>query len=180
MRAAIETCVASIAPWDAREAEDQAFVLDWIRSGAPLMRCRPPSDPEPHLVSYFAVLDGAHILLGDHIKSGLMLPNGGHVDEGEHPRDTVIREVREELFSEAVFLRDDPLFVTKAVTRGPNPHRDISLWYALRGDRTAPLRFDTSEFRAMQWFAFDAVPFAQSDPEIARFLAKVSQMLVEG
>jgi 8-oxo-dGTP pyrophosphatase MutT (NUDIX family) len=42
------------------------------------------------------------MLLGDHRKSGLWLPPGGHVEE-EHPRDTVTREAAEELQIDARF-----------------------------------------------------------------------------
>ncbi|MGV9748387.1 NUDIX domain-containing protein [Rhodococcus zopfii] len=39
----------------------------------------------------------------DHIGAGLWLPTGGHVEPGEHPLDTAIRETREELGIDADF-----------------------------------------------------------------------------
>jgi len=44
-----------------------------------------------------------HILLVDLIKAGLWLPAGGHVEQNEHPMETVKREVKEELGIEASF-----------------------------------------------------------------------------
>jgi 8-oxo-dGTP pyrophosphatase MutT (NUDIX family) len=37
------------------------------------------------------------VLLVDHKNARLWLPTGGHVEEGEDPRATVVRELKEEL-----------------------------------------------------------------------------------
>lgn len=97
--------VSGIAPADALEAADVAGVLEWLASGAPVFRTVPPDTPPRHLVSYFVPFDQAArcVLLGDHVKSGLRLPPGGHVEPGEDPRDTVTREASEELGLDARF-----------------------------------------------------------------------------
>src|SRR5215203_4474205 len=97
MRAAIRSELESIHPLDALEVKHQSEALAWVDSGAPLFRTAKPATPPKHLVSYFAVVDGEGILLVDHKNAQLWLPPGGHVEEGEHPRATVAREVREEL-----------------------------------------------------------------------------------
>jgi len=69
------------------------------------------------------------------------------IHPGEHPRDTALREAEEELSIEGQFLREGPIFVTVAETVGQTAgHTDVSLWYILRGDRTAELDYDNSEF----------------------------------
>ena len=88
MRAEIREEVELIQPLDALEQESKLDVLSWIDSGAELCRLEKPATPPQHLISYFAVVDGDHILLVDHINAELWLPTGGHVDPGEHPRDT--------------------------------------------------------------------------------------------
>ena len=97
LRAAISDLVAGVCPLDGREAADRAAILEWIASGQPVFRTVPPATPPTHLVSYFALVDSSRsmVLLGDHVKSGLRLPSGGHVEHGEDPRDTVDREAFE-------------------------------------------------------------------------------------
>jgi 8-oxo-dGTP diphosphatase len=99
VREAIRELVTGIRPLDGLEASDQAGTLEWITSGAQLFRTVPPDTPSKHLVSYFVPVDTENrcLLLGDHRKSGLCLPPGGHCEDGEDPRDTVTREAAAEL-----------------------------------------------------------------------------------
>lgn len=55
-------------------------------------------DPESHFCLYFAPYDPKTktIFIGHHKKSGLWLFNGGHIDEGETARETLVREIGEE------------------------------------------------------------------------------------
>lgn len=114
------------------------------------------------------------ILLTDHKKSGLWLPPGGHVDPGEHPKEAVRREAREELRIEAEFLAEDPVFLTVTKTEGNiRRHTDVSLWYLLKGDPNEILDYDPNEFHQIRWFGLDDIPFAKSDPHIKRFIEKM-------
>ncbi len=153
----------------------KAQVLEWIDSGAELCRIEKPATPPKHLVSYFILVDGDYLLLVDHINAKLWLPTGGHVEVGEHPRMTVIREAREELSVEADFLFPLPIFLTISETVGLTAgHTDVSLWYVLRGDRTMTLEFDRAEFNSLQWFQKDNIPLDRSDPHMGRFLSKLN------
>src|SRR5262245_18372308 len=98
-RSVVEDLVAGVAPLDEHEARDRASTLAWIRSGAPLFRVVPPATPDKHLCVYSALFDEERrsVLLLDHVKAGLWLFPGGHVDDGEDPRRTVLRETAEEL-----------------------------------------------------------------------------------
>ncbi|MDH5672048.1 MAG: NUDIX hydrolase [Myxococcales bacterium] len=175
MRRAIRAEVQSIAPLDEVERETVEQVLRWVDSGASLCRIEKPATPPRHLVSYFVLVDGDHVLLVDHINAERWLPTGGHVEPGEHPRDTVRREVREELGIEHDFLFAEPLLISSVETVGKTAHHtDVSLWYALRGDREQALRYDASEFHSVRWFHRDAIPFGQSDPHMRRFLEKLA------
>ena len=127
--------------------------------------------PPKHLVSYFAVVDGNYILLVDHINAELWLPTGGHVESGEHPKATALREVKEELGIDGEFLYDKPLFLTVTETVGKTAgHTDVSIWYALRGRRDAELSFDMSEFHTIRWFEKDEVPIDRTDKNMEKFL----------
>jgi hypothetical protein len=99
LRADIRDEITGIAPFDAAEEAVIKDVVAWLDSGAEIVRRAKPATPPKHLVSYFLLVDGDHILLVDHRTSGLWLPSGGHVEPGEHPRATVEREVIEELSS---------------------------------------------------------------------------------
>lgn len=149
-----------------------ASILDWVNSGAPLLREQGP-EPSPHLVSYACVVDGDHILLVDHLKAQLWLPTGGHVEAGEHPAETARREVCEELGQPFDLLTERALLATRVATQGNGPvHEDVTLWYAFRGDRHASLNWDRGEFAGLNWFSVDALPEAR-DPNLQRFLRQL-------
>jgi 8-oxo-dGTP pyrophosphatase MutT (NUDIX family) len=189
LRAMISALVSGICPLDDHEASDQASALAWIASGDPIFRTAPPATPPRHLVSYFALIDSARrlVLLGDHVKSGLWLPSGGHVEEGEDPRDTVSREAFEELGIQARF-HDQlgagwPFFVTITPTAGRHSHDDVSLWFVLACDRDAALDPDPREYWSVRWFPLDdpaGSPPGRFDPEMGRFTRKVTSALAPG
>ena len=173
MRAAIRSELESISPLDALEHQHRSEALAWVDSGAPLFRTAKPATPPRHLVSYFAVVDGESILLVDHKNAQLWLPPGGHVDLDEHPRDTVAREVREELGFAPAHEIASPLMVTWTTTVGlTSGHTDVSLWYVVNATKTQAMAFDAQEFYGIRWFGFSEVPLARSDPHLARFIRK--------
>jgi 8-oxo-dGTP diphosphatase len=186
LRVVISELVAGVDPVDQLEATDQMRIQEWIESGLPLFRTVPPTTPPRHLVAYIVPLDAAGrcVLLGDHVKSGLWLPPGGHVEEGEDPRDTVDREAFEELGIRASFLPrvggDRPFFLTANPTRGEQSHVDVSLWFLLDCDRAAPLHPDPREFRYVRWYNIDEQPEwpeDQFDPQMDRFIRKLKAAL---
>jgi 8-oxo-dGTP diphosphatase len=177
MRKVIRSELAMIEPLDSLEQAHLAEALAWVDSGVELFRIAKPATPPMHLVSYFAVIDADHVLLVDHRNAGLWLPTGGHVEPGEHPRDTVVRELQEELNLAPRGPVGAPVMVTCTTTVGLTAgHRDVSLWYVVEGSRKQPLTFDAQEFEAVQWFRFDAVPFQRSDPQMRRFIDKLGSV----
>lgn len=173
-RQAIYDEVLAIDPLDALEAHTRREVLAWIDSGVELCRTQKPATPPRHLVSYVVLVDGDYVLLVDHIKAGLWLPPGGHVERGEHPRATAAREAMEELGLEAIVVHDAPHFLTSTTTVGSTAgHVDVSLWYLLTGDRHATLAHDGSEFHDATWFHHDMIPYPRTDPQMHRFIKKL-------
>lgn len=166
--------IASISPLDALEARHRDEALAWVDSGVELIRQAKPATPPQHLVSYFAVVDGAHILLVDHRNAQLWLPAGGHVEPNEHPRETVARELFEELGFAAAHEIGPPLMVTCTETVGLTAgHTDVSLWYVVRAPRSQAIRFDAGEFNGVRWFALVDIPLERSDPHMGRFIEKL-------
>lgn len=174
MRSRIRQEIERIQPLDDLEQATKENVLTWIDSGVEICRLEKPAVPPKHLIAYFAVVDDDHILLVDHINAELWLPTGGHVEPGEHPRAAALREAREELSIAGEFLVDYPLFLTITETVGNTAgHTDVSIWYALRGNRMAQLDFDESEFHQVRWFHRNDVPLHRTDRHMARFLEKL-------
>ncbi len=170
----IRSEIEFVAPLDALEAQHRADALAWVDSGVELIRPVKPATPPKHLVSYFAVVDGEHILLVDHKNAQLWLPAGGHVEPDEHPRETVRRELLEELGFAAAHDIGPPLMITCTVTVGLTAgHSDVSLWYVVHAPRTQAIHFDAGEFNAVRWFACADVPLARSDPHMGRFIEKL-------
>ncbi|GAC1562585.1 MAG: NUDIX hydrolase [Herpetosiphon sp.] len=180
MRASIARLIGSIPPFDELEREHLLATQLWIDTGAPLFRIAKPDRPPQHLVSYFVVLDRIReqILLVDHRSAHLWLPGGGHVEVDEDPRQTVCRELAEELGLEAEFTWPEPLFLTVTRTVGSDPgHTDVSLWYVLTGDCRHVPSFDDREFHAIRWFGFCDLPWDRVDPHMQRFMAKLRARL---
>ncbi|MEZ5649444.1 MAG: NUDIX domain-containing protein [Burkholderiaceae bacterium] len=175
MRSLVLAQLKSIDPATAVEAEQLDDAISWVESGAPLCRVEKPATPRKHLVSYFPVVDGEYILLVDHRNAMRWLPPGGHVETGEDPRTTVVRELREELGLEATVGEiPEPLMVSVTETVGhTSGHTDVSLWYTVRRSRSEPLCYDEGEFKSVRWFSFSEVPYERTDPNLERFIAKL-------
>ena len=176
MRSQIRREIASIEPLDALEAEHLADALAWVDSGAELFRQAKPATPPKHLISYFAVVDEGHVLLVDHKHAQLWLPAGGHVEPGEHPRVTVVREIEEELGFVPSHEIGAPLMLTITETVGLTAgHVDVSLWYIVKSSRAQLVNFDGNEFHAVRWFPLDQAPLHRSDPHLGRFISKLNR-----
>jgi 8-oxo-dGTP pyrophosphatase MutT (NUDIX family) len=174
MRQKICSEIESIVPLDALEAAHRADALAWVASGAELCRSVKPATPAKHLVSYFAVIHAQSILLVDHKNAQLWLPSGGHVESGEYPRETVTRELFEELGFEAPHPIDPPVMITSSETVGlTSGHTDVSLWYLVHVDRDQTIKYDETEFNGVGWFDFSEIPYERSDPHMRRFIAKL-------
>ncbi len=175
MRSQIRSQVQNICPASAEERVQWMDALAWIDSGAPLFRTAKPATPLKHLVAYFPVVDADHILLVDHKNARRWLPTGGHVEVDEDPRNTVVREIREELgLHVSADQVEEPLLVTVTQTVGlTRGHVDVSLWYPVHISRSTPLIFDASEFNEARWFHHEEAKQLLGDPNLGMFLAKL-------
>ncbi|ROO86225.1 ADP-ribose pyrophosphatase YjhB (NUDIX family) [Actinocorallia herbida] len=182
-RETVRTLVRAIPPGDDTEAVHLARTLAWLDSGAPIFRTDGPATSHKHLVVYAALLDesAGALLLVEHLKSGLWLPPGGHVDYDEDPRLAVLRELREELGLRPPFHPSAgaaPVFLAINEFVPPHAHTDVCLWFLFAADATAPLVPDPGEICATRWFPVAEAPTweADSDPSVGRFLGKVASL----
>lgn len=87
-------------------------------------------DPKTHFCVYFAAFDPQHklVFIGHHKKSGLWLFNGGHMEKGESPEESLHREIKEE-WGEGMTIPyvDQPPLLT--LTKIENPTKQICTWH---------------------------------------------------
>ena len=183
MREHVRNIVSKLQPLDKLESSHIEDTLNWIDSDEEIFRLEKPATPPMHLVSYFIVVDPSaeKLLLVDHIKAELWLPAGGHVEKDEDPKETVRREILEELHFPADFIYEDPIFITQTITVGKTAgHTDVSLWYVVRGDISKEITFDKKEFNDCKWFSFTEImsmPAQEFDPHMHRFTKKLLNIL---
>jgi 8-oxo-dGTP pyrophosphatase MutT (NUDIX family) len=172
MREMIRREIEAVEAPDRVEQDHRTRALAWLDAGAPLYRTAAPATPPQHLVAYFVLTDGEHILLVDHKKAQLWLPPGGHVEPDEHPRDTVVREMREELNCSPTHEIGAPILITCDRTVGLTAgHVDVCLWYRVQADSNWAINC-AEEFNAVRWFGFAEVPFERAHPAMRRLFAK--------
>lgn len=108
-----------------------------------------------------------------------MAPCRWTVEPNEHPKDTVKREIVEELGTEASFMMETPLFLTVTKTVGQTAgHTDISLWYVLEGSSSVSYAFNIEEFARIRWFYPAEIPYNQSDPHMKRCIEKLCSLSI--
>lgn len=187
-RQLVRELVSGVVTSEALEAQAQEFALKWIDSGAGLFRIERPNIPDPHLCVYAVLIDDVarKVLVTDHVKANAWLCPGGHVDVGEDPRHTVLRETREELAIQdprfhARTPDGEPFFLSVTRTRGHVSHTDVTFWFLLDGREGMALTRDPAEARELRWFDIDDesvwADIDRFDPAMPRFLQKLTAHL---
>lgn len=131
-------------------------------------------NPTSHLCVYFAAYDPSDrsVFIGHHKKSGLWLFNGGHMDPGESPMDTVVREADEEW---GLIIEPGALSYQKLITITRIEHPEIitcewhyDLWHFLPVKRNHfhPRHKNLmAEFHSYGWKSYDdAARLLTSEP----------------
>jgi 8-oxo-dGTP diphosphatase len=184
--ARVHEIVSAVEPWDDLEVSQKADILNWLAARDDVFRRARPATPSRHLVSYVVLLDTARrsVLLVEHRDAGLHLPAGGHIEPGEDPAHTALREASEELGIAASFLPvvgARPLMVTQTRTVGMSAgHTDVTLWYVMENDAEVAPAGDSVEFTGWRWWTFEEVLTADPavlDPHLPRFVAKLAALL---
>ncbi|MGN2641178.1 NUDIX domain-containing protein [Nocardia takedensis] len=176
----VRDLLAGIEPVDEVERAHLAEAVAWVARTEDVFRRAPPATPPRHLVSYVVVVDpaGDAVFLVDHVKAGLWLPPGGHVEVGEHPALSAGREVEEELgIRTDLDAASRPVFLTITTTVNiDSGHEDVSLWFVTTAGRETVFTLDPTEFRSGRWWGvaeIEAADPARFDPHLRRFLRKV-------
>lgn len=96
------------------------------------------------------------IFVGHHIKSDHWMGAGGHMEEGESPLQTVIRECKEEIglkVTEATLF--DLTHFDDVNRKSCKEHFDF--FYNIELNSTPDLKADRGEFHEAGWYTFDEV-----------------------
>jgi 8-oxo-dGTP pyrophosphatase MutT (NUDIX family) len=124
-----------------------------------------------HFCVYFAAYDSAKrlVFIGRHIKSGLWLFNGGHIDKNESPSVALAREISEEWgHSVKIGKIGAPKLLTITVIdnliQSCKTHFDIWYFLPLHSDEFNPdQKLLAAEFYECGWKNFDEAKLAVKD-----------------
>lgn len=130
-------------------------------------------NPVSHYCVYFAAYDpkAREVFIGHHKKSGLWLFNGGHIDEGESPAETLVREAMEEWGQEwkaEEVPNPSLLTITEIdISTKQTCRRHYDIWYLLPVNRsTFEVDGDklAKEFHETGWKSIGEVRTLITDP----------------
>lgn len=119
--------------------------------------------------------DTGKIYLGHHIKAGDWIPPGGHIEPGETPSDTAIREMQEELGIDITREMLTPFTLSvKPINRpdkGCVAHYDV--WH-LVNIKVQDFDYLKTEYHAAAWFTLaEGVQRITKNPDFADIIRKL-------
>lgn len=126
-----------------------------VEDPRPLTRDEGESD---HFCTIFIPLvrSSARVFIGHHIKSGLWIPPGGHIDKDETPFETAVRECKEELATTITSADLTLIDCSYApIMNRPKCSRHLDLWYALTCWQEVPFDYDNGEFHEAGWYSIE-------------------------
>ena len=91
--------------------------------------------------------------VGHHIKAGIWLPPGGHIEENESPEQAMRREFQEEL---GYKLTDEKVELFNLSITYYQNHRHYDFWYLIYTD-LQDFSLDKGEFYEGKWISVDEV-----------------------
>lgn len=112
-------------------------------------------NPQDHFCAFFLPFDlkSKSVYLGHHKKADDWIPPGGHIEENEHPLETIKREIVEELdyklVNEKIELFDLTIKDIIDPKRTCKVHWD--LWYLVYLNKV-DFKFDKREFYQAEWY----------------------------
>ena len=117
------------------------------------------------------------VYMGDHIKAGRWIPPGGHMDLGEMPLETVIREMKEELDYDVTEEQVTYICASvKDLTTNYGCKRHWDLWHVVYMDTPVHFSFDTKEYHDAKWMSFDeALQLLETIPSFHTALQTILQ-----
>lgn len=136
---------------------------------------------DEHICSFFIPFDRktGSIYIGHHIKANSWIPPGGHIDELEHPVDTVVREFFEELGHKIDKNQVTPFNISiKDISDNPrNPCKvHYDLWYVVDSPKI-DFTFIKREYYDAKWMTIDEAMVKMDIPLYKKIVRSVKDAL---
>ena len=144
--------------------------------------------PKDFVTVAYVVKDGK-VLLCHHKKLGMWLPLGGHVDEGETPEQSVIREIKEEagIDIEIIGHTDDggnedgkvQMLITPnhlQLEEIDGKHQHIDLAYFARA-KSGDVQLKEDEHHDIKWFSLEDLDSPEINHNVRYFARKAIKEL---
>ena len=142
---------------------------------------RDEGNPHHYCVFFLPIhRSSSSIYLGHHKKANDWIPPGGHIDQGESPTDTAIREMKEELNHTIVSDQLTPFSLSvKEINRpelGCQAHYDI--WYLVEMENMINFQYLTDEYHDAGWFTLkDGIAKIKYNPDFAQIISRLDMLL---
>jgi 8-oxo-dGTP pyrophosphatase MutT (NUDIX family) len=94
------------------------------------------------------------LFIGDHIKTGVWLVPGGHIETDEDPYDTVVREIKEELGRKVTHknIRFFDISITNINSSYPCK-RHWDLWFLYPLEKQLKFNYLREEYKITEWIS---------------------------
>ncbi len=162
---ALARAVASLDAVDDRERDAITATLEFLE------RAPEPFDSvsnDHHVTSSAFVVSERGVILHRHLRLGIWVQPGGHVDPGETPEQAAVRETLEETGLVVQHLTPPRLFHVD-VHPGPAGHTHFDLRYVVRAEAVDPTP-PSGESPDVHWFSF-AEAMERAEPALRPALA---------
>ncbi len=172
-------------PYNEQEEKDKAEILRWLDSGLDVYS-RACSAAHLTASAWVTSPDRRQILMAYHRLYDSWAWLGGHCDGEKDPRQTALREVREESGLQHIRLLSDRIYSLEVLTveghekKGEyvSSHLHLNVTYLIEADPGEPIRPKEDENTAVKWFSAEDAVRASSEPWFReRIYAKLNDKL---
>jgi 8-oxo-dGTP pyrophosphatase MutT (NUDIX family) len=135
-----------------------------------------------HITASCFIIDGSgRLLLHHHRRLGRWLQMGGHLEQGESPRDAALREGIEESGLEDLAIAVDTILDLDVhripAGRGEPSHHHFDVRFLGRTQRPDAITIDDAESTDLRWATLDEAAALMGSAESMRVMRKISGVL---
>ena len=166
-------------PADALETRHHAAIVDLVGSADGAFD-RAHFVPG-HITASCFIVDGGRLLLHHHRRLNRWLQMGGHVEAGEHPEATALREGSEESGLRDLAFAIDGIFDLDVhvipAAKGEPEHRHFDVRYVARTATPDAVAIDRNESNDLAWVPLAAAVGLMNEAASSRVIQKIRSRL---